>query len=221
MPQGTIPVGQEIKSKQLLPSLTYASSSLFYLQGGNINASDAPPASTAEDISESKVTWQDQVILFTILAGGASDPFMLPPCMPPLKREYNAVSAIAGEIWQYRTGGNLTILDKDHDTAEEGRSQVRQKQSSCSQAYGFATITMYSWWRGRMRVALERGKVAKALVVSEPIAIFYPGMENPNCRRYYWPATATTALLLPYYYPTTTLLLPYYRRYCHTVPARV
>jgi len=44
-------------------------------------------------------------------------------------------------IWQYRTGGNLTIFDKDHDTAEEGRSQVRQKQSSCSQAYGFATIT--------------------------------------------------------------------------------
>ena len=26
--------------------------------------------------------------------------------------------AIADEIWQYRTGGNLTIFDKDHDTAE-------------------------------------------------------------------------------------------------------
>ena len=38
--------------------------------------------------------------------------------MWPLKREYNAVSAIADEIWQYRTGGNLTIFDKDHDTAE-------------------------------------------------------------------------------------------------------
>jgi hypothetical protein len=25
------------------------------------------------------------------------------------------------EIWQYRTGGNLTIFDKDHGTAEEGR----------------------------------------------------------------------------------------------------
>jgi len=33
-------------------------------------------------------------------------------------------------IWQYYTGGNLTIFDKDHDTAEEGRSQARQKQSS-------------------------------------------------------------------------------------------
>jgi hypothetical protein len=30
------------------------------------------------------------------------------------------------------------IVDKDHDTAEEGL----QKQSSCSQAYGFATITV-------------------------------------------------------------------------------
>ena len=26
--------------------------------------------------------------------------------------------AIADEIWQYRTGGKLTIFDKDHDTAE-------------------------------------------------------------------------------------------------------
>ena len=73
-------------------------------------------------------------------------PLTTPPLWPP-KREYNAVSAIADEIWQYRMGGNLTIFNKDHDTAEEGRSQVRQKQSSCSQAYGFATITMYSWWR--------------------------------------------------------------------------
>ena len=29
----------------------------------------------------------------------------------------NAVSAVADEVWQYRTGGNLTIFDKDHDTA--------------------------------------------------------------------------------------------------------
>ena len=40
------------------------------------------------------------------------------------------------EIWQYHTGGNLTIFDEDHDTA-----------GSCSQAYSFATITMYSWWQ--------------------------------------------------------------------------
>jgi hypothetical protein len=43
--------------------------------------------------------------------------------MPPPKREYNAVSTIADEIWQYRTGGNM-IFDKDHDTAEEGRSRI-------------------------------------------------------------------------------------------------
>jgi len=46
--------------------------------------------------------------------------------MPPPKREYNAVSAIADEIWQYRTGGNLTIFDKVHDTAEEGRSRTAE-----------------------------------------------------------------------------------------------
>ena len=39
--------------------------------------------------------------------------------MPLLKREYNAVFAIADEIWQYRMGGNLTIFDKDHDTVED------------------------------------------------------------------------------------------------------
>jgi len=61
--------------------------------------------------------------------------------MPPPKREYNAVSAIADEIWQYRMGGNLTIFNKDHDTAQADR------EGSCSQAYGFATITMYSWWQ--------------------------------------------------------------------------
>jgi hypothetical protein len=46
--------------------------------------------------------------------------------MPPPKREYNAVPAIADEIWQYRMGGNLTIFDKDHDTAEEGRSRTAE-----------------------------------------------------------------------------------------------
>ena len=46
-------------------------------------------------------------------------PLTTPPLWLP-KREYNAVSAVADEIWQYRTGENLTIFDKDHDTAEEG-----------------------------------------------------------------------------------------------------
>ena len=40
--------------------------------------------------------------------------------MPLLKREYNTVYVIADEIWQYRTRENLTILDKDYDTAKEG-----------------------------------------------------------------------------------------------------
>jgi hypothetical protein len=58
--------------------------------------------------------------------------------MPLPKREYSAVSAITDEIWQYRTGGNLTILTK---------VTTLQKQGSCSQAYGFAIK------RGRMREA--------------------------------------------------------------------
>ena len=46
--------------------------------------------------------------------------------MPPPKCKYNAVSAIADEIWQYRMGRNLTIFDKDHDTAEEGQSRTAE-----------------------------------------------------------------------------------------------
>src|ERR1700723_533706 len=42
-------------------------------------------------------------------------PFLSTPPLWALKREYNAVSAIADEIWQYRKGGNLTIFGKDHD----------------------------------------------------------------------------------------------------------
>ena len=38
---------------------------------------------------------------------------------PPPKREYNAVSAVANEIWKYRTGGNLMMFDEDHDTVED------------------------------------------------------------------------------------------------------
>jgi len=60
----------------------------------------------------------------------------LPFAYASAKREYNALSAITDEIWQYRRGGNLTILTK---------ITTLQKQGSCSQAYGFATITIYSW----------------------------------------------------------------------------
>ena len=35
-----------------------------------MNGPDHPPASMGEEISESKVIWQDRVILFTVLAGG-------------------------------------------------------------------------------------------------------------------------------------------------------
>jgi len=41
-------------------------------------------------------------------------------------------------------GGNLMILIK---ITTLWKKADRQKQSCCSQAYGFATITMYSWWQ--------------------------------------------------------------------------
>ena len=42
-------------------------------------------------------------------------------------------------------GRNLAIFDNDHNTTEEGRSWTAL--GSYSQAYGFASITMYSWWQ--------------------------------------------------------------------------
>jgi hypothetical protein len=53
------------------------------VQGGNINGSDAHPASTVN-----KITWPcyvtlDSLISSPILVGWASDPFMLPPYTAP------------------------------------------------------------------------------------------------------------------------------------------
>ena len=42
-------------------------------------------------------------------------------------------------------GRNLVIFDDDYNTIEEGRSWTAL--GSYSQAYGFASITMYSWWQ--------------------------------------------------------------------------
>ena len=76
-------------------------------------------------------------------------------------------------IYEYNTGRNLTIFDKDYDTAEGSRSRIASNSpgsgGSYSQAYGFATITMYSWWRSseiewrtkiaaRLRGGVEAGR---------------------------------------------------------------
>ena len=42
-------------------------------------------------------------------------------------------------------GRNIAIFDNDYNTTEEGRSWTAS--GSYSQAYGFASITMYSWWQ--------------------------------------------------------------------------
>jgi hypothetical protein len=47
----------------------------------------------------------------------------LPLIVVAKTRIQRCLSAMADEIWQYRMGGNLTIFNKDHDTAEEGRSR--------------------------------------------------------------------------------------------------
>ena len=109
-----------------------------------------------------------------------------PPLWPP-KREYNAVSAIAYEIWQYRTGGNLTIFDKDHDTAEEGR--LRTASGSCSQAYGFATITVYSWWHS--------GEVGFSVFIIARKAWRVPS--PPPLPKFVWPNLRILLLLIFYY----------------------
>ena len=44
-----------------------------------------------------------------------------PLTMPPLWRIQHCLCREVDEIWQYRTGGNLTIFDKDHDTAGSRR----------------------------------------------------------------------------------------------------
>ena len=50
------------------------------VQGGNMNGSDAHPASMVNKIIWSCYVTLDSLISSPVLAGWASDPFMLPPC---------------------------------------------------------------------------------------------------------------------------------------------
>ena len=93
-------------------------------------------------------------------------PLTTPPVVAAKTRVQRCLCREVDGIWQYHTGGNLTIFDKDHDTAEEGRSQVRQKQSSCSQAYDFAT-------------AIWRACVPKRNI------LFFQGGGSWSCNRLY------------------------------------
>ena len=74
----------------------------------------------------------------------------MPPLWPP-KRKYNAASAIANEIWQYHTGGSLMVFGKDHDTAEEGWSQVHQKQRFLQPSMWFRYVQLVAIWRAAYR----------------------------------------------------------------------
>ena len=79
-------------------------------------------------------------------------PLTTPPLRPP-KREYNAVSATADEIWQYRMGGSLTIFDKDHDTTEEGLiaspPEAKFLQPSIQLRYNYY-VQLVAIWRARV-----------------------------------------------------------------------
>ena len=80
--------------------------------------------------------------------------FLPTPPLWPQKREYNAVSTIADEIWQHRTGRNLTMFDKDHDTTEEGLiaspPEVKFLQPSIRLRYNYyvqLVATRRNWMR--------------------------------------------------------------------------
>ena len=60
------------------------------LQGGNMNGSDAHPASMVNKIIWSCYVTLDSLISSPVLAGWASDPFMLPPCIPRQGRDIRA-----------------------------------------------------------------------------------------------------------------------------------
>ena len=50
------------------------------VQGGNINALNAPPASTVNKITWSCYITLDSLISLPVLVGGVSEALMLPPC---------------------------------------------------------------------------------------------------------------------------------------------
>src|ERR1700723_3664542 len=49
-----------------------------HIQGGNMNGSDAPPASIVNKITWSRYVTLDSLIFYSVLAG--SEALMLPPC---------------------------------------------------------------------------------------------------------------------------------------------
>ena len=74
-------------------------------------------------------------------------------CMLFANANTNAVSAIAGEIWQYRTGRNLTILTKVTTLLRKADCEhFRFLQPSTRLRYNYY-VQLVAIKRGRMRVA--------------------------------------------------------------------
>ena len=66
-------------------------------------------------------------------------PLATPPLWPP-KREDNTISAERSMKF-----GNIVWVGTSRYLIKI--TTLRDREGSCSQAYGFATITMYSWWQ--------------------------------------------------------------------------
>ena len=67
------------------------------------------------------------------------------------QRKYNAVSAIAGQIGQYRTGGHPTILAKIAKLLRKADEQLQFLQPSIRLRYNYY-VQLVATKRGRMRV---------------------------------------------------------------------
>ena len=66
-----------------------------------MNGSDALPASTVNKITWSRYVTLDSPISSPVLAGGASNPFMLPPCIIHATQQVKYTSADVGDFLTY------------------------------------------------------------------------------------------------------------------------
>ena len=76
-------------------------------------------------------------------------PLTTPPLWPRIQR---CLRREVDEIWEYRMGGNLTTFDKDHGTAEEGRSRRFLRPSRTASLQLLFYVRLVAIKRGWVRV---------------------------------------------------------------------
>ena len=119
-------------------------------------------------ILEIHLGWPARIIKLKTHAS-SSPPLTTPPLWP-LKRECNPVSAIADEIWQYHTGGNLTISDKDDDSGSVNSFEVLTAKHGRSLRF-----LRTSWWQSD-----EIGCVAKSTFFPRGLGTHSAGSSRQN-----------------------------------------